>query len=138
VTEQGEARNLDTARAFIAEWGKGTWDDLRGAYEKYLAPDCVYLNSGLPPCEGRQAILGLIDGLAAAQSVGAIIADIRTVAASGDLVYSERSDRHLDAEGNHAYTVELLGVMRFRDGEIVQWREYFDPRPLLAAVGAGG
>jgi limonene-1,2-epoxide hydrolase len=31
--------------------------------------------------------------------------------------------------------VELLGVMQFRDGDIVRWREYFDPRPLLERSG---
>ena len=77
----------------------------------------------------------MIDQLAAAQPVGAIVADIRSIAASGDLVYSERSDVHYDAEGDHAYTVDLLGVMQFRDGLIVSWREYYDPRPMLTATG---
>jgi limonene-1,2-epoxide hydrolase len=133
-----EQANLDTARAFIEHWAKGSYADLRGAYETYLDDNCRYLNSGLPTVEGKANILALIDGLAAAKPVGAIIATIRSIAASGDLVYSERSDRHLDADGNHAYTVELLGVMQFRDGKIIEWREYYDPRPVLEATGFGG
>lgn len=131
MTEQA---NLDTARAFIERWGKGTWADLRGAYQEFLADDCVYQNSGLPVVRGKAEILGLIDGLAAAQPVGAIIATVRTIEAVGDLVFSERSDRHLDADGNHAYTVELLGIMKFDNGRITEWREYFDPRPMLEAT----
>lgn len=130
-----EQENLETAQAFVQQWGKGTWADLRGAYETYLADDCVYENSGLPTVEGKATILGMIDQLAAAQPVGAIIATIRSIGATGDLVYSERSDRHLDADGNHAYTVDLLGVMQFSGGKIVSWREYYDPRPMLQATG---
>jgi limonene-1,2-epoxide hydrolase len=130
-----ESANLGTARAFITQWGKGDWRDLRGAYETYLADDCVYENSGLPTVDGKAAILGMIDQLVAAQPVGAIVADIRSIAARDDLVYSERSDRHYDADGNHAYTVDLLGVMQFRDGLITSWREYYDPRPMLTATG---
>lgn len=133
--ERAETANLEAAKAFVAQWGKGTWADLRGAYDTYLADECVYENSGLPTVAGKAAILGMIDQLAAAQPVGAIIADIRSIAASGELVYSERSDRHLDADGNHAYTVDLLGVMQFRDRLIVSWREYYDPRPMLTATG---
>lgn len=132
MTEQD---NAATARAFIEHWGRGSWADLRASYDHYLADDCVYQNSGLPTVSGKANILGLIDSLASAQPVGAIIAKIKTIAAAGDLVYSERIDRHLDAEGNHAYTVELFGVMQFHHGKIVHWREYFDPRPLLAATG---
>lgn len=130
-----EQRNLEIAQAFVAQWGKGTWADLRGAYETYLADECVYENSGLPTVEGKATILGMIDQLAAAQPVGAIVAEIRSIVAGGDLVYSERKDVHYDADGNHAYTVDLLGVMQFRDGLIVSWREYYDPRPMLAATG---
>ena len=130
-----ELSNLETAKAFVAQWAKGTYADLRGAYETYLADECVYENSGLPTVEGKSTILGMIDQLAAAKPVGAIVADIRSIAASGDLVYSERSDVHYDAEGNHAYTVDLLGVMQFTDGLIVSWREYYDPRPMLTATG---
>lgn len=135
MSEAVEAANQDAAKAFVAQWAKGTYADLRGAYETYLADDCVYENSGLPTVEGKATILGMIDQLAAAQPVGAIIAEIRSIAASGDLIYSERSDVHYGADGNHAYTVDLLGVMQFRDGLIVSWREYYDPRPMLTATG---
>ena len=53
-----ETRNLETARAFVAQWAKGTYADLRGAYEAYLADECVYENSGLPTVEGKATILG--------------------------------------------------------------------------------
>ncbi|MGH9011488.1 MAG: limonene-1,2-epoxide hydrolase family protein, partial [Acidimicrobiia bacterium] len=94
----------------------------------------VYENSGLPPCRGKEAALGLIDGIQAVTDIQSITAEIRGLAAAGDLVFSERIDHHFDSKGVENLTPQICGVMEVRGGKIVAWRDYFDPAPLLAGM----
>jgi limonene-1,2-epoxide hydrolase len=141
LTERGfalsEQENLTTVRAFLTAWEGGTYAELRGAYERFLDDTCVYENSGLPPCEGRDAIFTLIDGIQAVTDIQSITAEIRGMAAAGDLVFSERIDHHFDSKGEENLTPEICGVMEVRGGRIVAWRDYFDPGPLLAGMAGG-
>lgn len=132
----GERENLDVVQAFLRAWEGGTYAQLRGAYEAYLADDVVYENSGLPPCRGLAEALALIDGIQAATDIQSIAAEIRGMATAGDLVFSERVDHHFDSSGTENLTPHICGVMEVRGGRIAAWRDYFDPAPLLQGVSA--
>jgi limonene-1,2-epoxide hydrolase len=130
-----EQDNLKIATEFFAAWEGGTYPQLRQAYDDFLAADCVYENSGLPPCEGKPAALTLIDGIQAVTDIQSITAEIRGLAAAGDLVFSERIDHHYDSNGVENLAPHICGVMEIRDGKIAAWRDYFDAGALLAALG---
>ena len=133
-----ELDNLKIVGEFFAAWEGGTYPQLRGAYEDFLADDCVYENSGLPASEGKAAALALIDGIQAVTDIQSITAEIRGMAAAGDLVFSERIDHHYDSKGVENLTPRICGVMELRDGKIAAWRDYFDAGALLAALGGHG
>ncbi len=133
-----EQENLKIVTEFFRAWEGGTYAQLRGAYDDFLSDDCVYENSGLPPCEGKAAALALIDGIQALTDIQSITAEIRGLATSGDLVFSERIDHHFDSSGVENLTPRICGVMEVRGGKIVAWRDYFDAAALLAAMGAHG
>lgn len=131
-----EEENLKLVGEFFAAWEGGTYSQLRGAYDEFLADDCVYENSGLPACDGKAAALALIDGIQAVTNIQSITAEIRGLAANGDLVFSERIDHHFDSKGVENLTPRICGVMEVRGGKITAWRDYFDAAALLAALGA--
>lgn len=131
-----EQENLKIVGEFLSAWEGETYSQLRGAYDDFLSDDCVYENSGLPTCEGRAAALAFIDGIQALTDIQSITAEIRGLAAAGDLVFSERIDHHFDSKGVENLTPSICGVMELRGGKIVAWRDYFDAGALLAALGA--
>jgi limonene-1,2-epoxide hydrolase len=131
-----EQENLKLVRDFFTAWEGGSYAQLRGAYEDYLDDRCVYENSGLPVCDGKAASLAFVDGIQALTDIQSISAELRGLAAAGDLVFSERIDHHFDSHGAENLTPQICGVMEVRDGKIVAWRDYFDAGALLAALGA--
>lgn len=133
-----EQENLKIVGEFFTAWEGGPYAKLRGAYDNFLADDCVYENSGLPPCENKAAALALIDGIQVVTDIQSITAEIRAMAAAGDLVFSERVDHHYDSGGVENLTPRICGVMEVRGGKITAWRDYFDAGALLAALGGHG
>ncbi|MGH9038346.1 MAG: limonene-1,2-epoxide hydrolase family protein [Acidimicrobiia bacterium] len=131
-----ELENIALVESFFKAWEGGTYAELRGAYDDHLADDCLYENSGLPPCPGKAAALALIDGIQVVTDIQSITAEIRGLAAAGDLVFSERVDHHFNSQGVENLTPSICGVMEVRQGKIAAWRDYFDPAPLLAGMTA--
>lgn len=70
-----ENDNLAIVRHFLSGWEGGTYAQLRGAYDRFLDDKCVYENSGLPACEGKDAVFTLIDGIQAATDIQSITAE---------------------------------------------------------------
>ena len=115
---------------FFESWGNGT---MLAAFEKYIADDARWLNSGLPDCVGKPACLALAEKFAA--PFPTIQVDIRSLAVRGDAVLTERVDRLVPADGSASVDVEVAGSFRLLDGKIHYWYDYFDPRPFVAAFG---
>lgn len=128
---------LDIVRRFFVAWEGGTYRELRGAYESFLADDCVYENSGVPPCRGKAEALAFIDLAQKARDIQAIRVEILHAAVSGNVVFTERWDRHVDSRGAEIYPVKIVGVMELRDGKIQAWRDYFDPAEMMEQLGEG-
>lgn len=118
--------NAKLAQDFIAGWERLPYEDgMRAAYATYLADDSIYENSGLRPCTSRAETLQMVDDIVHSSGVVSVRSEIRTIAAQDDVVFTERIDNNLDADGNVVHALPICGMMRFRDGKIVEWREYF-------------
>ena len=99
----------------------------------YLAEDCEYHNIPFEPLKGHAAIrreLSHFMGI-----LGNQILVIRNQVAQGNVVMNERVDRYPDPPGRKPFELPVTGVFVFRDGKIVEWRDYFDTRQLDAGIG---
>jgi limonene-1,2-epoxide hydrolase len=112
-----------------------TAPDVQAAYEKYLADDCVWENTGFPPCEGKQAILEFLAVLLEMTGFVRVEATFRNLASKGDIVLSERVDDMIKADGSRWLRFPIMGTMRVgADGLIHEWRDYFNPMEAVQAI----
>ena len=112
---------------FLAAWPRGDIEELMA----FFAPDAVYHNIPVPPVRGAAAIREAFLGFA--RLMDSIEIENLHVAASGDVVFTERIDRFR----NKTVTLDLpvAGVFEVRDGKIVAHRDYFDYQTWLRATG---
>lgn len=129
VTAPSITAEEETVRAFFSGWAG---DEPRAAFETYLDDDCAWFNTGLPPLKGKEACLSLVDVFL--KKYPRIEIDILNIGSTPDVIFVERIDRCLDANGDVAATIEVAGVLTLERGRIVRWCDYFDPSPF-ATVG---
>jgi limonene-1,2-epoxide hydrolase len=118
--------NEKIVRNFLESLGNGT---MLESLDKHFADDARWINSGFPAAEGKEACKAL-----AAKFAGpfpSIDVEILALAAAGDHVLVERVDHANPADGSESHHIEVNGSFRLRDGQIVYWYDYFDPRPFL-------
>jgi limonene-1,2-epoxide hydrolase len=130
-----EQKNLHYVLQFFKSWEKGTFADLVASYRHYLAPDVIYENAGVPTCHGIEESVRLIESvcLVPKMDIQTIRVEIKEIAALGDVVFSERVDWHYNSKGEPTLVPEICGVMKFKDGKIIRWADYYDPTPMKAA-----
>jgi limonene-1,2-epoxide hydrolase len=101
-------------------------------YDKGLvlvADACVYENLPMGKTTGPAGVRGVLEPFFASTLEN----DLRILreAASGDVVFVERLDRHRLAD--RWVELPVTGVFEVRDGKITVWREYFDLQTLFTA-----
>jgi limonene-1,2-epoxide hydrolase len=97
------------------------------AFRAWLAPGCIWQNSGAPTCHGVDACVALLDGARSSIGFHTWVVEYRGVATDADLVLTERLDRLVDVDGVEVTTIPVMGALRVEDGQIVEWRDYFWP-----------
>lgn len=105
-------------RDFCAAWVRRDIDELLG----YLSDDAVYHNMPIDPVRGHEAIRAMFAFFVTPSE--SIEFDVRHLAASGDVVLTERVDRF--TMGGRAVELPVAGVFEVADGRITAWRDYFD------------
>jgi limonene-1,2-epoxide hydrolase len=123
----------EVVRQFCALVSKRDVEALR----PLLADEVVYHNIGMPASRGIEATLANVAGQWQMFS-DTYEYEIRNIAADGDIVLTERIDT-VCPPGVAAAPVPVMGVFQVRNGEIVAWRDYFDPglaQKLLAGEDA--
>lgn len=118
-------------REMIALWESGV-EGIIDAFKQYCAPNVKWINTGIPSVEGLDACVELLRAQAAAWKFSSTRVDIRELVAAPGVVMVERVDRVFDENGDEIFGAPVVGVLEWRDGKIAQWRDYFDPGPLLA------
>lgn len=117
-------------REMIALWESGV-DGIIDAFQRYCAFDVKWINTGIPSVEGLDNCIDLLRKQAQAWNFSSTRVDIRSLLAAPGLVMIERVDRVFDAEGAEIFAAPVVGVLEWAGGKIAQWRDYFDPGPLL-------
>jgi limonene-1,2-epoxide hydrolase len=120
--------NEDVLRAVLQAWGDGI-AAAQEAMRAHLTDDCPWEQMGLPTTTGGDEAAQLF-GSMEAMGFSAMTVEYRNVAAVGDVVFTERVDWMLRADGSRLGPWPVVGVTEFRDGKISAWREYFDSRNL--------
>lgn len=128
------ADNESTVRKFMEAWGQ-SFDASIAGFHSYCTPELIWGNSGLPNCNGVEEAIGLMTQFRSSMGLERIVATILRLAASDTVVFSERVDYLLDAEGKELGKVTVAGVMEMKEGRIHRWRDYFDPAVLTANMG---
>ena len=110
--------NEDLVESFCGAWAARDVDAILG----YFAADAVYHNIPIEPAVGLDAIRAVLEMFVPPADEIEFV--IHHIFSSGDLVFTERTDRFVMG----AKTIELpvAGVFEVRDGKIAAWRDYFD------------
>ena len=128
---------LEIARQFLATIGCADFD----ACLPLLAEDAVmifpYSPPGLPKrCEGRAAFETTIRGIfSAIERFAWHDVDLHAAADDPEMVFGTGRSESLTKTGT-PYRNQYCFVFRIRHGLIIEYREFFDPLPVLAVFGA--
>lgn len=107
---------IEIVTDFCAAFDRLDWDRIHAL----LADDIVYHNIPMEPVHGLDAFKATY----AAFPVSEARFEIHHIAASADVVLTERTDRFLLA--GKPIVIRVMGVFEVRDDKIAVWRDYFD------------
>ena len=112
--------HFEHVKSLIMGWRR---KDLAAVLE-LCADDIVwYSHVGSPPIVGKTAMQGFMEKLSDAMPV--VRWRIFHYAEIGDVVFTEGVDDFTAPDGKNV-AIPYAGVLRFRDGKIIEWRDYFD------------
>lgn len=126
-----EEQNIQLVLDFFAAWEGGARENLRAAYDNYLADDCIYENSGLPSFNKEDTMKFFFSGPDTHDGIVKLVVEMHHIGAEGNVVFTERTDHHYDKDGNDILTPVIGGIFEIKDGKFTRWADYFDPRPML-------
>jgi limonene-1,2-epoxide hydrolase len=113
----GPSPEIDVVRSFLKALEA---QDLDLALS-YLSPEVEYQNMPFPPTRSRR---GAARVLAPVAKLTGFEAQVRTIAANGPVVLTERTDAMII--GPVRIPFQVCGTFKVRDGQIVLWRDTFD------------
>jgi limonene-1,2-epoxide hydrolase len=100
---------------------------------RLLAVDVTYENSWMPTVRGRERVRKLFQALT---RIGTHVEmHVHAISADGPTVLTERTD--VLQWGRLRIQFWICGRFDVHDGQIVVWREYYDPLTILAATLRG-
>ena len=122
--------HYEAVKAVITGWRRG---DLKAVVD-LLADDIVwYSHVGSPPIVGNAATQGFMATLST--QMREVRWRVFHYAEAGDAAFTEGVDDFAMPDGRRV-ALPYAGIMRFRDGKIIEWRDYFD-RGLFDRLKAG-
>ena len=111
--------NLALAQAFIAAWESNN----SARILELMHDDCFYHNIPLPALEGKKAISDFVKPFL--ETVQEVEWDVHEIGEnSNGCVFSERTDKF--KINNYWVCVPVMGSMKFENGLLTIWRDYFD------------
>ena len=121
---------LGVAQAMVDAWNGQDWETVYGLF----AEDAVLRSMMLEPIVGRAAIRERLSKLA--PGVEEIELQLRNFGTIGEVVVLERVD-DFTYLGKHS-RVPVVGVMEIDNGQVQEWREYYDHASLARALTPDG
>lgn len=131
-----ESKSVQVVRMFFEAYGD-TYQDVRDSFERYLSPNCEWVNPGMPTAHGRDAILELLDSSHQALGLEGTPVTVRNVAGQDNIVFVERVDKLVGQGGNVLLELPVVGVFEVEGDHIVRWREYADSALFMSLLSGG-
>lgn len=113
-----EAENIALIKRFIELCPQGDTEEVIS----FFTEDAVWWNAPWSPIQGHEAIRDAMRR--GSQMMEGLPWELRHIAASGDVVLTERVDRF--RAGGSEINVPCMGIFEIRDGLIAAWRDYWD------------
>ena len=98
----------------------------------FLADDVEYhYHVGSPPVRGKDGVRRF---LAKYRTIAEdVVWRVDRTAESGDFLFIEGYEEYTDKRTGVRVAHPYMGIMEFRDGKIVKWRDYFEMNQKVAA-----
>jgi limonene-1,2-epoxide hydrolase len=110
--------------------------DMKAPFEELLAAEASWELSGFGVHQSREAILTHCEEWMRQLGENSLQVKMLNWAVRGDTFFTERVDQVVAPDGTVLGGDPIMGVLRVRDGAIVELRDFFDPRPWLNAQSA--
>lgn len=111
----------------VAAWNARDWDKVVNLF----ADDGVLHSMMVEPVVGRKSIDARIKHMGA--GISQIRLNVKHMGLIDGVVYVERVDEFV--YNGHAGSVPVVGAIEVKDGRVKEWREYYDRKELLTAMG---
>ncbi|WP_201776687.1 limonene-1,2-epoxide hydrolase family protein [Allosalinactinospora lopnorensis] len=112
---------------FFTDMGE-TYDQMKAAFDRYLADDCVWANQGLPEVRGKAEIFGFLQAFVEQTGLECVHGEVLNIASAGQVVLTERHERWTGEDGKVLVeSLPVMGTFEIENGMIRAWRDYFDP-----------
>jgi limonene-1,2-epoxide hydrolase len=123
---------IDIISEFFEAWAAGP-EVLERALRALFRPDTEWLNMGLSRAVGPDEALDLGRAFEARIGYRQILVETLHAAANGNVVFTERLDRLIGADGQELGAFLIAGVFELdEEGKLLRWRDYTDPDGLKA------
>lgn len=107
--------------AFLKDWETG----FVGAFDRWMHPDGVWENTGLPDQRGKAAVMAWLDKYNEIIQMPCGRAEIVNIACDGNKVLTERVD-HLWGGDGRKHSAKIMGIFEVKDGLVIRYADYFD------------
>ncbi len=117
----------DTYKESLAAWVRGDRDAMAKAY----ADDIVwYPNRSMNPVHGKVAMMEFMEKFG--RGMTDVFYEQTNMVESGNLLFVEGTENY--TKKGRKVQLPYAGVVEFRDGKIIGWRDYFDMKSLEAQL----
>jgi limonene-1,2-epoxide hydrolase len=124
------------AQEFFDRWSV-SHEEMLAAFRDEFAPETVWDQRPFPRITGPDQALKFLGLCHKGMGLETIAVEIKNLAVDGDTVHTERVDTFLRADGSPMASVEVAGVLTYRVGQLVHWREYYDFNTFLVRTIGG-
>lgn len=98
----------------------------RVAFPRYLHKDVIKYDTGMGSNVGLDMVMTGLEGYLEVFDRPRVSADIKNIAASGNVVFAERVETNYNPETGDKFVGELASVMVVEGDKIIRWSDYYD------------
>jgi len=117
----------DAYKKSLEAWARG---DVEGMFADYADDVVWYPNRSMRPVHGKESMRTFMAKFA--KGMSDIAYEQTHMVESGNLLFVEGTENY--TKNGKKISVPYAGVVEFRDGKFVAWRDYFDLKHLEAQL----